>query len=189
MSPHKPANRAPAPGLYAGRQGQALVTGRVGEGLQGASHGPSPCKASGAQAGRLKGDSWASPHQTQHWRMVQAGASSEHRTPEAETHAEGEAEGWGGGCPSMAPAPAAVALCEAHTCSDEPLHPSRGAWGLALRPASSLLMPVSSSKPSPAPSPADFCLCVLSRSWTQEGALLLLWGSEVPEAPSRLPGV
>lgn len=35
------------------------------------------------------------------------------------------------------------------------------------------------------PAPEDFCLCVLSRHWTQEdqrGDLSQLWGSEVPES-------
>lgn len=77
--------------------------------------------------------------------------------------------------------PADMALSEAHTCSDEHLHPSQGHRRSDAPGAFVIVRPASSSRLSSPLLPANTCLCVLSRCWTQDGDLPMSGGSGGPE--------
>lgn len=132
------------------------------------------CRKNGSREPFL-GLTWVSRTQTQCRVMIQSGASWEHRKAEAraKTRAEGEEQGCGGRWFLHGP-PGELLL----------LWPSGRYLSAQLSPFTLLRVPLRPStegrschscyrfplqSPALLPAPADFCLCVLSRHWTQEG--------------------
>lgn len=143
------------------RRGQDPAAGTVGEGLQCTSHSPSSCKTAGGTGRKAQGSlglTWVSRTQIQHRFTVSSGTSSEHRMAKAraKTRAEGEGQGCGGKWFLNGPPGKLLLLwpsgrylsAQLSTSTLLRVLPRLRSEGRVL----TLLIWVSSSKPSPAPS-------------------------------------
>lgn len=84
--------------------------------------------------------------------------------------------------------PADMALREAHTCSDEHLHPSQGhrrsdVWGGFV-----IVRPASSSRLNSSPRSCKHLSLCAQQVWTQDGDLPMSGGLGVPETSHLLDG-